>query len=648
MGRQGVSTELRPRQLRLFENNLLQDVRALEYMQKKGMFESGVSRIGAEQELVIIDKLGRPAPFNLDILDNLNDHRFTTELGVFNLEFNLDPLPFRGRSLRVLEKQMLLLTKQAAAAAAKFDADVILIGILPTLLKSDLTLENLTPRPRYMALNEAISRLRGSQYFESNVQGIDELYIKHDNVMLEAANTSFQVHFQVSPEDFAHFYNIAQVVTGPMISTAANSPIFLGKRLWQETRIALFQQSIDTRSHPLYQRHGMARVSFGTDWVKESALELFKEDITRFRVMIGIDDHEDAFEVLKNGGIPKLKALQTHNSTVYRWNRPCYGITDGKPHYRIENRIFPSGPTPVDEVANAAFWLGLIKGMAATYTDIPANLSFDDAKGNLIVAAREGLGAQFTWFKGKKIPAKNLILDELLPLAQSGLESVDIAKNDISRYLGVIKDRVEHNQTGADWMLNSFTKLKESENIDKCLSVITLEIAKNQKENHPVHTWKPAKMSYTKDWRLYFDRVEQYMVTDLFTVNEDDSIELVVNLMEWRNIHHVPVENNNHELVGMLSFRTVFRLLDKLKEGRSFLNKPVKTIMVKNVRAVAPETTTLEAVTLMRENDMSCVPVLNNNLLVGLVTEHDFLEISAHFLQSPSQDLPGINKSAPK
>ncbi len=635
MGRQEVSTRLRPRQLRLFENNLLQDMRALEYMQKKGMFETGVSRIGAEQELVIIDRLGRPSPINLDILDDLNDKRFTTELGVFNLEFNLDPLPFHGRSLRVLEKQMLLLTKRAAMAAAKYDSDVILVGILPTLLKSDLTLKNITPRPRYYALNEAISRLRGSQHFESNVQGIDELYVKHDNVMLEAANTSFQVHFQVAPEDFARYYNVAQLITAPMISAAANSPIFLGKRLWQETRIALFQQSIDTRSHPLYQRHTMARVSFGSDWVKSSAIELFKEDITRFRVMIGLDEHEDAFEVLKNGGIPKLKALQTHNSTVYRWNRPCYGITNGKPHYRIENRIFPSGPTPLDEVANAAFWLGLINALAKEYKDIPSMCKFDDARGNLIAAAREGLGAQFTWLKGKKMPAKALILDELLPLAQSGLESVEIVDADIARYLGVIKERVERNQTGADWILNSFTKLKETENIDKCLSAITLEIAKKQKENHPVHTWKPAKLTPTKDWRLFFDRVEQYMVTDLFTVNEDDSIELVVNLMEWRNIHHVPVENNNHELVGMLNFRTVFRLLDQLKEGRSFLNKPVKTIMVKNVHTVIPETTTLDAITIMRENDMSCLPVLNNGLLVGLITEHDFLSITAHFLQGP-------------
>ncbi|KAA3660294.1 MAG: CBS domain-containing protein [Calditrichaeota bacterium] len=633
MGTQTVSSGLRPRQLRLFENKLLQDVRALEYMQKKGMFESGVSRIGAEQELVIIDKLGRPSPINLDMIDQLQDERFTTELGVFNLEFNLDPLPFRDDSLGQMEKQLIDLTKKASEVARKFNSDILLVGILPTLLQSDLTLEMMTPRPRYRALNEAVSRLRGSQLFESNVQGIDELYIKHDNVMLEAANTSFQVHFQVSPHDFTQYYNIAQAVTAPMIATAVNSPIFLGRRLWQETRIALFQQSIDTRTHPLYQRLGMARVSFGSDWVKESAIELFKEDITRFRVMLGLDEHEDAFEVLKNGEIPKLKALQMHNSTVYRWNRPCYGITDGKPHFRIENRVFPSGPTPLDEVANATFWLGLIKQMASEYKNIANMMNFDDAKGNLIAAAREGLGAQFTWTKGRKVPARDLIVEELLPMAKQGLQSVNILDEHIDRYLDVISARVERNQTGADWILTSFAKLKEKESIDKCLSTITLEIARKQKRNQPVHSWKPARMKHSHDWRLFFDRVEQYMVTDLFTVNEDDSIELVVNLMEWRNIHHVPVENNNHELVGMLNFRTVFRLLDKLKEGRSFLNKPVKTIMLKQIPTVTPETPTVDALKILQENDLSCLPVINNNLLVGLVTEHDFLKISAHFLQ---------------
>ncbi|MCA9733383.1 CBS domain-containing protein [candidate division KSB1 bacterium] len=638
MGTQSVSSGLKPRQLRLFENNLLQDVRALEYMQKKGMFETGVSRIGAEQELVIIDKLGRPSPVNLKILDILKDEKFTTELGVFNLEFNLDPLPFSGDSLRTMEKQLVLNSKKVADVARQFNSDVTLVGILPTLLQSDLTLDKMTPKPRYKALNDALSRLRGSQHFESNVRGIDELYIKHDNVMLEAANTSFQVHFQVSPEDFSCYYNVAQLITGPMIAIAANSPIFLGKRLWQETRIALFQQSIDTRTHPLYQRHGMARVSFGTDWVRESAIELFKEDITRFRVMLGLEEHEDAFEILKNGGIPNLKALQMHNSTIYRWNRPCYGITGGKPHYRIENRVFPSGPTPLDEVANASLWLGLINQMASECKDISVYMNFDDAKGNLIAAAREGLGAQFKWLKGKKIPVRELILEELLPMAEQGLRSAQITEEDINYYLGIINERVKRNQTGAEWMLTSFSKLKEKESIDKCLSTIVLEMAKKQKRNQPVHTWKLAKAKHSDDWRLFFDRVEQYMVTDLFTVNEDDSIELVVNLMEWRNIHHVPVENNDHELVGMLNFRTVFRLLDRLKDGKSFLNKPVKTIMMKHVRTVKPETTTYEALNIMLQNDMSCLPVLNNNLLVGLVTEHDFMKISAHFLQEKKQE----------
>ena len=306
-------------------------------------------------------------------------------------------------------------------------AEVVMAGILPTIHLSDMTLDNMTPSPRYYALNDAIAALRdGPGQFQ--IRGVDELFVKHDTIMLEGCNTSFQTHFQVTPAEFARYYNLAQVVAGPCLAAATNSPLLFGKRLWRETRIALFQQAVDTRSSNLYLREMSPRVHFGTGWVESSVTELFKEDIARFRVLLTAEEAEDPFDVLARGDVPKLKALQLHNGTVYRWNRACYGITDGKPHLRIENRILPAGPTIVDEFANAAFWFGLVSGLARSGVDVKAEMAFDDAKSNFIAAARLGLGSQLVWLGGERVPAHELICDRLVPLAREGLAASGIGR----------------------------------------------------------------------------------------------------------------------------------------------------------------------------------------------------------------------------
>lgn len=222
-------------------------------------------------------------------------------------------------------------------------------------------------------------------------------------------------------------------------------------------------------------------------------LEIFQEDISRFRAIVGNVVDEDANEALKNGRVPFLKALQLFNGTVYRWNRPCYGITNGKPHLRIENRALPAGPTPADEIANAAFWFGLISGMAAKYKDIRKVMLFDDAKINFFAAARLGLNAQFLWVDGEIVPARTLILEELLPIARAGLEDGRIDPQDIDRYLGIIENRVASGKSGASWMLNSYRSLKEQSTANDALTSLTASLIENQKSGRPVHEWQPAR-----------------------------------------------------------------------------------------------------------------------------------------------------------
>ena len=399
---------------REFMHAILADLRALERMLREGKFETGVRRIGAEQEMFLIDKAWAPAPGSLKMIEKLQDSHFTTELGLFQLEANADPQHIGGDGIAKLERQLTELVDKARGAASELGLYTILIGILPTLRKSDLGLDNMVPSPRYRALNKAMNDLRGGA-FEFSIKGLDELIIKHDSVMLEACNASFQAHLQVDPAEFARMYNLAQVLAAPIMSISCNSPLLFGRRLWAETRIALFRQAVDTRAHTHHMRESEARVSFGTRWVKSSVTEIFQEDIARFRTLVGSDLDEDPIAVLDRGGIPQLKAMRLHNGTVYRWNRACYGIMDGVPHLRIENRVMPSGPSVIDEVANSAVWFGLMLEMAATEEDVTKRIDFDQAGANFYTAAREGMGATFTWLDGEDIAASHLMLNRLEP-----------------------------------------------------------------------------------------------------------------------------------------------------------------------------------------------------------------------------------------
>ena len=632
MGEQQVQPDISGEQLRLFMKSLLNDLRAFETMLEEGMIESDVRRIGAEQEFFLVDDGWRPASLALEVLDEIDDSHFTTELGKFNLEVNLDPLDFGGDCLSRLESQLNEMLTKAREAAQRCGGEIVLTGILPTLRKSDLGLDNMTPIPRYFALNRALSRLRGGAY-EFRIKGVDEVLIKHDSVMLEACNTSFQIHFQVGADEFSNLYNVAQTVTAPVIAVATNSPLLFGRRLWRETRIALFQQAVDTRSSSHHLRDRSPRVSFGRSWVKSSAAELFKEDIARFKIILGTELDEDPFAKLEKGEAPELKALCLHNGTVYRWNRACYGITDGKPHLRIENRVLPSGPTPLDEIANAAFWFGLISALSHEYEDITQVMEFEDAAANFMAASRQGLSAELTWLEGKTSPAGELILESLLPLARKGLARRNIVAADIDRFLGVIEERVESKMTGSQWVLTSLAGMKDHGTPGERLSALTAATVNRQKEGKPIATWELATLEEAGGWKQHYLKVEQFMTTDLFTVHEDEPIDLVASLMDWERIRHVPVEDHDSRLVGLISYRALIHLLAQGRPETDGPPVPVGDIMKKDPFTVSPETSSLEALELMRGRRIGCLPVVKDGRLVGIVTERDFMDIAGELLE---------------
>jgi len=632
MGNQDVATGDDQTRMRAFTRAVLDDLNGLEKLIEDGRIETGIRRIGAEQEMFLIDKSRQPAPIAVDLLAKLDgDERLTNELAKFNLEANLTPLVFGSNCLRTMEEELKVLLMRVDAAASQLGAGVALTGILPTLRTAHLSLDNMTPNPRYFELNRAISQLSDGA-FSIVIKGLDELDITHDNVMLEAANTSFQIHFQVGPEEFAPLYNLAQAISAPVLAAAVNSPLLLGQRLWYETRVALFQRSVDARSAAHKARAKPPRVSFGDKWIDRSILEIYKDDITRFRMVLSTDEiDENPLKVLSEGGVPELRALRMHTSTVWRWNRACYGVHEGKPHLRIENRVLPSGPTVLDEIANSAFFFGLMASFSEEYPDIHEVMAFDDAKSNFFAAARHGLQAQFSWIGGKTFTAHDLVVNELLPVARKGLEAQNIDSSDIDRYLGVVEERVRSQQTGSQWMLQSLSGMRKAP-VDVRMRSLVAAIVRNQRRGNPVHTWPLAELYRTADWFPSYRTVGQFMSTDLFTVRPGDPIDLAARMMDWRQIRHVPVEDDHGKLVGLLSFRDLLKLIAS-PEARA--EEPmVGDVMRADPLTVHEDTPTLELLSLMREKNIGSLPVVDDeNRLIGLVTVYDLLEIAGKVLE---------------
>lgn len=631
MGELSVTASRDAEQMRFFMKCVLRDMDALDTMLMQGMIESDRRRIGAEQEVFLVDHALGATLTAEPILAELNDPHFTHELALFNIEYNLDPVDFDGDGLRQIEHQACELLDRLREVAAHHDTQIVLTGILPTLRQRDVNLDAMTPKPRYKALNEVMTAMRGGT-FRLRMRGVDELCLEHDSMMLEACNTSFQVHLQVTAEEFAPLYNISQFLAAPVVSLACNSPLLFEKRLWRETRLGLFQQSVDTRSAEVPGRSLVPRVSFGTQWVKESVTEIFREDVSRFRALLGSETYNDPFEALDRGEAPTLDALRLHNGTVYRWNRACYGISDGKPHLRIENRLLPAGPTIVDEVANAAFWLGAVLGFAAEHGDPQHRIDFDDAKANLVDAARNGLDAQFKWIDGQRYAAADLVLEHLLPLAEKGLAAHGIDANDRERYLGVISARAKQGRTGARWQIRSLAGMASDTGAAERSAALVKAMIQNQREGRPVHEWELASGGEIDAWKEHYGRVSSFMTTDIFTVHQDELLDLAARMMDWSHIRHVPVEDDDHQLVGLVSHRRMLRFL--LQDSSRDRQVPVSEIMEADPITVSPETSTLEAIRTMKEHRIACLPVVDaNQKLVGIVTDHDFMDVAGQLLQ---------------
>lgn len=648
---------------RRYMRALLADLRALERMLEEGRFERDVARVGAEQEMFLVDPSYQAAPVALALLDRLGSAHYTTELGRFNLEMNADPQLLAGGGLARLERQLEELYARVREAADELGVQPVLAGILPTLGPTDLRIENMVPNPRYLTLNRVMTAARGESY-DISIKGLDELVARHDSLMFEACNASFQVHLQSrDPSSFGRDYDVAQLLLAPVVASATNSPTLFGKRLWAETRIALFEQSCDIRAPSLHGREKSARVSFGTGWVEGSIVSLFRENVALFPPLVVTDRDEDSLTVLDRGGVPELRALRLHNGTIYRWNRACYGISEnGQPHLRIELRALPAGPTIADEVATAAFWLGLMSELTATLEGLPRRMDFDHARSNFYAAARDGLAARFTWLDGEEVLAQPLILDRLLPIAEAGLARARVDEGDAKRYLRVVEERVRSLRSGSRWAIRSLAAMKPTGSAGERTTALVAAMIERQREGKPVAEWDDATVdeAYSKrhehaqKYAQKYVKVSQYMHTDVLTVHPDDPIELAADLFAWREVRHLPVEDSRGVVVGLLTSRSPLSSSSRAAHSDDSLDAPpassiarptkpepgtcIGDVMRREVVTVTPDTPVTRAISLMRQRRIGCLPVVEAGRLVGLLTEKDFVGVAAGWLSEEGDE----------
>ncbi|HTQ90987.1 MAG TPA: glutamate--cysteine ligase [Streptosporangiaceae bacterium] len=485
MGAEITREEFGERDYTRFRERLEQCLSEFERLLARPGFGVGPVTIGAELEVCLVDDMARPLPRNQAVRVLAADPRIALELNQFNLELNASPVPLAGRPFTALAAELGQLLARAGAAARAHHGQIAVIGILPTLSPAHLDLGMVTDAARYRALDRGLRRLHQGPFLV-RIAGEEPLELTTEHITLEGANTSFQLHLRVAPADFTQVYNAAQLATAPALAAAGNSPTFLGRRLWEETRIALFKQAVEDRdsSGP---RRGPPRAAFGTGWLRGGPLELFTE---------GVRLHEPVLPFVSDAppgrGNLALDELRLHQGTVWRWNRAIYDPAAGG-HVRIEMRALPAGPTVTDMLANAAFLIGLTLWLAGQDERWTYELSFERADHGFYRAAQHGLAAELSWpawtsGQVRTVAAADLV-PELLPAARQGLLGAGVAAAEADRLLGVIGARVASGQTGAAWQRAALAAAGHDRSRDQALAVMLGRYLSRAAVGRPVHTW---------------------------------------------------------------------------------------------------------------------------------------------------------------
>jgi len=465
-----------------------------------GHVGGGRDLIGAEIEFHLIDADGRPSTCNSEVLRAMTGgpHDLQTELGRFNIELNLPPTSLLEAPLTSICDR--IDAARSALSSAVPGTGAVTIGTLPTITYEDISSTIISDRGRYRELDTNIMTARGGT-IEVDIDGLgagtgdERLQVTTDTVLLEAAATSLQVHLDLPAGGLVDAWNAAQSIAALQVAVAANAPTLLGRRLWHETRIPLFEQLIDVRTEAeRYGLHGPAlppRVWFGERWI-EHPVDLFAENLAYFRLPLV---NEGATEATPAGSaLAALEALVRHNGTVWRWNRPVYALHGDRPSLRMENRVLSAPPTTADGCADIALFIGLVAGLRAHAADLTAELSFADAAANFRRAARDGLGAELRWpgYSGP-VDTTTLLRNGLLDVAAEGLDVLGVPGSESGPALDVIAGRVSSGRNGAIWQLANLGDEEQHHDRATALRRMLLRYQELQSEGTPVHRWPSAR-----------------------------------------------------------------------------------------------------------------------------------------------------------
>jgi hypothetical protein len=475
---------------RRFRDKMRRCLDALAAMLRESQFDVERPLTGMEIELNLVDDDGEPANRNAQVLELVADPSFQTEMGQFNVEINVAPRELGGRGPAEFEEAVRSSLNCADEQARKTGARMVMVGILPTLMPRHVSIDAMSANPRYALLNDQIFAARGEDMALS-IDGVEQLRTHTDSITPEAACTSFQLHLQVSPAQFAQYWNAAQAIAGVQLAVGANSPYLFGAELWRETRIPLFEQVTDTRPEELKEQGVRPRVWFGERWIT-SVFDLFEENARYFPALLPLCEDCEPLEQLRRGEVPALDELSLHNGTIYRWNRPIYAVVDGTPHLRVENRVLPAGPTVVDAMANAAFYYGLVRALAEQERPVWSQMSFSAAEENFHAGARHGLDATLYWPGLGPVPAAELVLRRLLPMAHAGLDACGVDPRERDRLLGIVEGRCVTGTNGASWQVETVHALQGRGGTDRTTALHRMlqRYVPNMHSNEPVHTWE--------------------------------------------------------------------------------------------------------------------------------------------------------------
>ncbi|SFM33072.1 hypothetical protein SAMN05421721_1037 [Ectothiorhodospira mobilis] len=479
MGQEIQQTRFSPRDFTRFRERLAAETRLAREMAAGGAFDAGPPVAGFEIEVCLLDAREAPAPVNAAFLERMNDPLATLELARFNVELNTRPHPLEGTVLSSLHRELTATWRRAEAAAESMGCHAFMTGILPTLDPQHLCPAYMSDMKRYRALNRQVLQARQGRPIHLDIKGREHLVMDQRDVMLEAATTSFQIHLQ-TPLDTAHrVYNAAILASAPLVAAAANAPFLFGRDLWDETRIPLFEQAVETGGYGDVARGPLRRVSFGSGFARESILECFEENLEHFPPLLPLCEDAPPEQFVH---------LRLHNGTLWRWNRPLIGFdASGRPHIRIEHRGIPAGPTLVDSLANAAFFYGLVEDLLTHPGGPEGIMAFATARDNFYQAARLGLEAPLHWEGDTPMKARDLILDRLLPRARHGLRRLGLDAGDRDDYLGILAARVDSGQNGARWQ-RDFAAAHGRD-----ATALVRACRQRQTGDRPVHTWDAAE-----------------------------------------------------------------------------------------------------------------------------------------------------------